>query len=128
VKELESRSWYGNVRELRNAVEHAMIVARGGVIEPDHLPEPASAPDTLEQQSSIKDSLATLIQQWAQAKLSGDSEMEDIHEQMLQLVEPPLFQAAIDKYHGQCAAAARRLGLHRTTLRKKLDQYEISTQ
>jgi DNA-binding protein Fis len=26
---------------------------------------------------------------------------------------------------GQCQAAARRLGLHRTTLRKKLDELEI---
>ena len=27
---LEGRPWYGNVRELRNAVEHALVLARGG--------------------------------------------------------------------------------------------------
>ncbi|MDG2380053.1 MAG: helix-turn-helix domain-containing protein [Pirellulaceae bacterium] len=32
----------------------------------------------------------------------------------------------MEKCHRQCAVAARRLGLHRTTLRKKLDQYEAS--
>ena len=37
---LERRPWYGNVRELRNAVEHAMILARGGAIVPEHLPPP----------------------------------------------------------------------------------------
>ena len=37
---LEGRQWYGNVRELRNAVEHAMILARGGAILPEHLPPP----------------------------------------------------------------------------------------
>ena len=30
--------WFGNVRKLRNAIEHAMILARGGAIAPEHLP------------------------------------------------------------------------------------------
>jgi two-component system NtrC family response regulator len=30
--------WPGNVRELRNALERAVILARGGVIHPEHLP------------------------------------------------------------------------------------------
>jgi two-component system, NtrC family, nitrogen regulation response regulator GlnG len=29
VADLETRRWYGNVRELRNALEHALILARG---------------------------------------------------------------------------------------------------
>jgi two-component system, NtrC family, nitrogen regulation response regulator GlnG len=35
---LLQRPWYGNVRELRNAIEHAVIVARGGVIDPNNCP------------------------------------------------------------------------------------------
>ena len=30
--------WPGNVRELRNAMERAMLIARGGVVLPEHLP------------------------------------------------------------------------------------------
>jgi DNA-binding protein Fis len=37
----------------------------------------------------------------------------------------PVPQAVPDRCHGQCAPAARRLRLHRTTLRKKLDQFGI---
>ena len=33
----ESR-WPGNVRQLKNAMEYAAIMCRGGVIDPDHLP------------------------------------------------------------------------------------------
>ena len=44
---------------------------------------------------------------------------------LLQVVEPPFLRAVMQEYHGQCATAARQLGLHRTTLRKKLDQYGI---
>ena len=41
LDELPKRSWWGNVRELRNAVEHAAILARGGRLLPEHLPPPA---------------------------------------------------------------------------------------
>ena len=41
VRELMARSWSGNVRELRNAVERAAIVARGPDIRVEHLPPPA---------------------------------------------------------------------------------------
>jgi len=36
--------------------------------------------------------------------------------------------AVMEQARGQCAAAARQLGLHRTTLRKKLDQFGITGQ
>jgi len=35
---LQAHAWPGNVRELRNVVERAVILARGGVIQPVHLP------------------------------------------------------------------------------------------
>ena len=35
---LVAHDWPGNVRELRNALERAVILARGGVIHPEHLP------------------------------------------------------------------------------------------
>jgi len=36
---LELYEWPGNVRELRNAMERATLMARGGVILPEHLPK-----------------------------------------------------------------------------------------
>jgi two-component system nitrogen regulation response regulator GlnG len=48
-----------------------------------------------------------------------------VYEAFLHLVEPPLLTAALDAHRGQCAAAARVLGIHRTTLKKKLDEYGI---
>jgi DNA-binding NtrC family response regulator len=48
---LEGYHWPGNVRELRNIVERVVLVAEGGVLLPEHLPEglhraarPAEAP------------------------------------------------------------------------------------
>ena len=43
----------------------------------------------------------------------------------LNTIEPPLLETALRRHRGQCAAAARTLGIHRTTLRKKLTQHGL---
>jgi DNA-binding protein Fis len=35
------------------------------------------------------------------------------------VIEPPLFEISLERHKGQFATAARSLGIHRTTLRKK---------
>lgn len=122
--ELNRRPWHGNVRELRNAIEHAVIIARGGQIELDQFPPPAP-PAGVPSDGTPTATLAQLIQQWADARLREDGEREDLYERFLSLVEPPLLNATLTHEFGQCTSAARKLGLHRHTLRKKLDQYGI---
>lgn len=39
-----SHSWPGNIRELRNAIEHAMLVTEDGRIRTEHLPETLTRP------------------------------------------------------------------------------------
>ncbi len=121
IAELERRDWHGNVRELRNAMEHAMILARGGMIAAEHLPLPmlpASAADPADQQA-----ISAFIRQWAELKLQDPDDAQDLYEQLLKIVEPSLFRAAMEHSGGQFIAAARKLGIHRTTLRKKLEQF-----
>jgi DNA-binding NtrC family response regulator len=142
LAELSDRDWHGNVRELRNAIEHALILAQGGVILPEHLPPPMpplvpSAPVQSAAGSAVRgapeaaadseaDQLRKLIDAWARARLRAGASAESLYDEFLALVEPPLLDAALRKHHNQCAAAARALGIHRTTLRKKLDQYGIA--
>lgn len=123
VEELQGRQWLGNVRELRNAIEHAMILARGGIIGPEHLPPPL-VPATVAAPTS-EEAVAQMIRQWAELQLQDPAGGEDLYERFLKFVEPPLLRAAMEHCGGQCLAAARRLGLHRTTLRKKLDDLGI---
>ncbi len=122
--ELARRPWHGNVRELRNTIEHAVIIARGGQIEPDQFPPPAP-PAGIPSDGTPVAALSQLIQQWTAARLREDGEREDLYERFLSLVEPPLLSATLTHELGQCTSAARKLGLHRHTLRKKLDQYGI---
>jgi len=123
MDELMRRPWYGNVRELRNAIEHAVVLARAGAIAPEHLPPPL--PASLVFGPPREDALAALIRQWTQSQLRDAPKADDLYNRFLQAVEPPLLRAVVEAYHGQCATAARRLGMHRTTLRKKLDQFGI---
>lgn len=126
-RELESRVWCGNVRELRNAIEHAVIVARGGTIGPEHLPmivTAAMVPNTA-RRDDIATHIHTLLREWTADRLADPNQLGDLYNQLLTLVEPPVMQTVLERHSGQCAAAARILGLHRTTLRKKIDQYHI---
>ncbi len=123
IAELERRDWLGNVRELRNAVEHAMILAQGGIIAAEHLPPPmlpATAADPAHQQA-----ISAFIRQWAEIQLQGAADAQDLYEQLLKIVEPPLLRTALEHSGGQFIAAARKLGIHRTTLRKKLEQMSV---
>jgi len=118
--------WHGNVRELRNAIEHATVLARGGAITEEHLPAPV--PESLVAGSAKKDSLEQLVRQWTEERLLDPEQPDDLYECLLRLVEPPFLRAVMRQCNGQCATAARKLGLHRTTLRKKLDQFKIEDE
>ncbi|MBX9788826.1 MAG: sigma-54 dependent transcriptional regulator [Pirellulales bacterium] len=117
LEELSRRPWAGNVRELRNAVEAAALLARSGEILPEHLPTNiaplASVPET--------PSLAAVVRAWANERLNQPTLPQSLYEDFLKGVEPALFAAVLERTSHNRAAAANVLGLHRATLRKKLN-------
>ncbi len=126
MEELKRLPWHGNVRELRNAIEHAMVLARNGTIAVDHLPPPMASASAAE--SVHEGALSGLVRRWTETQLQASDETADLHDQLLRVIERPFLEAVMHHYRGQCAPAARRLGLHRTTLRKKLDQHGIADE
>jgi two-component system nitrogen regulation response regulator GlnG len=64
-----------------------------------------------------------LIYCWARDALNDPARSSQAYDELRRLVEPPLLKAAMEKHGSNCAAAARELGMHRITLRRKLDQY-----
>jgi two-component system nitrogen regulation response regulator GlnG len=126
LAELERRQWFGNVRELRGAIEHALVLARHGAVMPEHLP--AAMPDLWKsspQSQAASADVAGTISQVARDLLADPSTAGTVYDRFLEQVEPPLLATVMSKCAQRCAPAARVLGLHRTTLKKKLTQYEI---
>ena len=125
LDELRTRAWTGNVRELRNAIEHAAIVARGQPIRPEHLPSATAKPDLAAPSNSIE--IQGLLAAWARSAFRDQTESGDatVYEQFLQLAEPPILRAILEECGHNRAAAAQILGIHRATLRQKLRNYGI---
>lgn len=122
LAEIQGRRWVGNVRELRNAIERAVVIARGSELSPEHLPMPMTGASQLHPEPISQ--LGKTIQNWVEEALKIDDDTS-IHEKFLATVEPPLLLAILKKYKGNRAEAANRLGIHRATLRQKLKDYHI---
>lgn len=96
---LQGYDFPGNVRELQNAIEHAFVMSAGGVIDVRHLPE------------SIRGA-----SQSPSTSLGSDT----AH------FEAGLIETALQRHGFHRSAAARALGIRRTTLRKKIRRYGIA--
>lgn len=123
IQELCSRPWYGNVRELRNAVERASIVARGDTIDPEHLPHPVSRPPS--DPATAEENLCRQTTAWISERMDADDAADDLHQRFLGVIEPPLLAEIMARCSQNRTVAARWLGIHRATLRQKLRQYGL---
>jgi two-component system nitrogen regulation response regulator GlnG len=120
---LARQPWLGNVRELRNALEHAVILARGGPLLLEHLPAAsglnAGTPD---------EQLNAAVLNWLhdRIKSSAGEPPQNLYEELLRRVEMPVLEDLMHRLQGNRWAAAQWLGLNRATVRKKLHQYGLA--
>ncbi len=104
AERLASYAWPGNVRELRNAIERAVALTRHESITVDDLPERIRA-----------------------YKVSHVLVATDDPEELVNLaeVEKRYIARVLGAVGGNKSSAAKILGIDRTTLYKKLQQYKI---
>ncbi len=119
LADLQTRKWHGNVRELKNAVEHAAVVARGRPLQISDFPLPIQNHAT-EREIPMEQ----IIRSWAKESLQNTpADLEPLHARFLAAAEPALLQFAIDHTGGNRVKAAELLGIHRGTLRDRLRAY-----
>lgn len=120
---LQSLPWFGNVRELRNALEHAAIIARGGPLLPEHFPTSGSAPGL----STPADEVASAVRKWLadRVRAAGSAAPTDLYAELLRVIEPALLDDVLTRLGSNRWAAAQWLGLNRATVRKKLALYGL---
>ena len=102
---LMNYSWPGNVRELRTAIEHAVVLCRGEKIGARDLP--VSVRNGVENAGGEPQKLL------ARGELTVDE------------AEKQLIMRALKETNGNRTLAARKIGLSRRTLHRKLHQYHL---
>ncbi|HEY8470634.1 MAG TPA: sigma-54 dependent transcriptional regulator [Longimicrobiales bacterium] len=105
--------WPGNVRQLQNVIERAVLVCQGDTILPEHLPARirgggSAAPEA----GPVGPDAETLARQDALLPLE---ELERRH-----------ISRALALAGGRMGRAAKLLGIHRNTLRRKLQAYGMT--
>jgi DNA-binding NtrC family response regulator len=102
VAALRAYRWPGNVRELQNVVERSVVLVDGPTIDVEDLP--------------LELSLGTVGT--AETDLLPLNEASDRFERQIVL-------RTLDRVDGNVSEAARVLGLHRNSLKAKLDRWKI---
>ena len=69
--------------------------------------------------------IARAVDDWAREQMAGTTGDGDIHQQLEAIVEAALFRRVLRDVRGNQLEAARRLGINRNTLRKRLGQLDI---
>ncbi len=111
---LMNYNWPGNVRELENAVEHALICSVDGTVKPESLPEQI-------RMSVLADQMWTGGERASGAPdQSAADTAADEDEQARREIERALLQS-----NGNRSAAAKLLGVDRTTLWRRMQRLQI---
>ena len=103
---LAGYDWPGNVREMENVVQRAVILAPSEMVKPEHLhlpARPATAPSVAAAPAESQDSA-----------------------QDLKSLEKTHIMATLSAVNGSRKLAAQKLGMSERTLRHKLQQYRES--
>jgi len=93
----------GNIRELENIIEHGLILCSGGNIERDHLPAYLSQPHPG----------------------AGELESDAAIESAVAVTEQERILAALHNNNYNRTAAAKALGMHKSTLFRKVKKFGI---
>lgn len=93
----------GNVRELENIIEHAVVLCRGSLITLEHLPPELKT-----------------------ARLTQTHHEKPVPGSRLKQAEAQVIQAALEKHGGNITRAAHELGIHPSTLCRKIKKLGIT--
>ncbi|MBX6364265.1 MAG: sigma-54-dependent Fis family transcriptional regulator [Gemmatimonadetes bacterium] len=111
IASLQSRPWRGNVRELQNVIEHAVVLLDPGAeIQPEDLPlidDPTPTPTSF----SFND--------------FGDEVYHSARERVLAEFERSYLRWLVDRAGGNMSRAARIAGVDRTTLYRLMEKHGL---
>lgn len=133
---LSAQAWPGNVRQLENTIFRAVVLAEGAYLSADDFPLLAnefeaagvvSGPPMIagaEDEDGVVEATPTSSDPGAASEAVAIFDRGG-HLRSLQEIEKDLIALAIDTYDGKMSEVARRLGMGRSTLYRKLREHEL---
>jgi two-component system response regulator AtoC len=100
-------SWPGNVREIENAIENAVVLSEGRLLRPDDLPSYIKAQPSEQRLPDL-------------SKLEGLS-----YRNQLEYAEKMIIKKALEQSKGNKTHAAKSLGFSIRTMRNKVNKYNL---
>jgi nitrogen regulation protein NR(I) len=124
LEKITSFGWPGNIRQLENVLKRAMVLCQGEWILEDHLLlergwESSFAKALEGGIKPMEDLLDVLFEELSKASMVS----QDLD--MISVIERGLILRALQKTKGNQVQAALLLGINRSTLRGKMERYNI---
>lgn len=134
---LKAHPWPGNVRQLENAIFRAVVLAEGAYLSAEDFPFLAeefraagieSGPPVLANEPGAETQAAIVADASAPIESAVALFDREGHLRSMQEIEKDLIQLAIDTYEGKMSEVARRLGMGRSTLYRKLREHDLEVK
>lgn len=132
---LHAYDWPGNVRQLENMVFRAVVLCEGDELTPQDFPQLASLMDELPELEAIRteqpaNDFSFAVSTEAVSSSGGFDHPVRVTDgtgdlRTLEEVERDLIQYAIDFYAGHMSEVARKLGIGRSTLYRKVREHDL---
>lgn len=128
VDMLKAYEWPGNVRQLENSVFRAMILSDGVTLQPQDFPQISGLAPDIKQRVGTAESVDPIT---PLETTDGSNEKpvsildREGHLRTLEAIERDLIEYAIENYSGHMSEIARRLGIGRSTLYRKVREHGV---
>jgi len=120
--------WPGNVRQLAGVLFRAALQAESGALTAEDFPHIAIQSRFRGRQSDVSPEIGAASENAAMSGAAGITlYRQDGHLRSLEEIEADLIRLAIGHYRGRMTEVARRLGIGRSTLYRKLGELGIDT-
>ena len=124
VEKLKECSWKGNVRELKNVIQTAVIFCHGEVLLPEHIVLEEETIDFDGVRDDCQQMFAKVIEPlFDKLSITGKGHL---YQQLTSALEKALIQTTMQKVGKNQVKAAQLLGISRNTLRERLKKFGMS--